>query len=151
MAAAGDIEELQVEGWSHPAFLHPEAKLPRNIDASALLSPFDPVVWERDRADRLFGFRYRIEIYVPKPKRIYGYYVLPFLMGDRLVARIDLKSDRKAGVLRVLGSFHEEDVDPAEVAARLGPELIGMSDWLGLSGVDIAANGNLAGSLRSLA
>lgn len=149
MASDGDLEQVAVEGWSHPAFLSPAARLPRRIDAAALLSPFDPVVWERDRAERLFGFRYRIEIYVPKPDRVYGYYVLPFLMDDRLVARVDLKSDRKAGVLRVLGSFHEADVDVAEVAARLSGELRALGGWLGFSDMDIADNGNLAGALRS--
>jgi uncharacterized protein YcaQ len=151
MVASGELEEVEVEGWSHPALVHPEAKLPRRIAAAALVSPFDPVVWERDRTERLFGFHYRIEIYVPKPDRVYGYYVLPFLMGEDLVARADLKSDRKAGVLRVLGSFHEDDADPAEVAARLAPELEGMCQWLGLNAVEIAANGNLAPALRSSA
>jgi len=150
MASDGDLHQVQVEGWSHPAFMHPAAKLPRRIGAAALLSPFDPVVWERDRAERLFGFRYRIEIYVPKPDRIYGYYVLPFLMDDRLVARVDLKSDRKAGVFRVLGSFHEPEVDAAEVAERLAPQLRAMAGWLGFSEMDVAGNGNLAVALQSL-
>ncbi len=151
IVAAGELEEVAVEGWTHPAYLHPKAKLPRAIKTAALLSPFDPVVWERDRAERLFGFRYRIEIYVPEPDRIYGYYVLPFLMNDRLVARVDLKSDRKNGVLLVKGSYHESDADPAEVAARLAPELEAMCEWLGLGAVDISANGNLAPALSSLA
>ena len=151
MVGAGELEEVRVEGWSDPAYMHPQAKLPRAIKATALLSPFDPVVWERDRAERLFGFHYRIEIYVPEPDRIYGYYVLPFLMDDGLVARVDLKSDRKSGVLLVKGSYHESDADPEEVAARLLPELEGMCEWLGLSAVDVADNGNLAPVLRSLA
>ncbi|MCP3998197.1 MAG: winged helix-turn-helix domain-containing protein [bacterium] len=150
MASDGDLHQVQVEGWSHPAFMHPAAKLPRRIGAAALLSPFDPVVWARDRAERLFGFRYRIEIYVPKPDRIYGYYVLPFLMDDRLVGRVDLKSDRKAGVFRVLGSFHEAGVNTAEVAERLAPELRAMAEWLGFSEVDVGGNGNLAIALQSL-
>lgn len=144
MVAAGDLEELQVEGWTQPAYKHPHAKLPRRISAAALLSPFDPVVWERDRTERLFDFFYRIEIYVPEPQRVYGYYVLPFLMDDRLVARVDLKSDRKDRVLLVRGAFSEPDADPEVVAERLAPELIAMSRWLDLDDVDIHANGDLA-------
>ncbi len=147
IVASGDVEEVEVEGWSEPALLHPTAKLPRRIDATALLSPFDPIVWERDRAERLFGFHYRIEIYVPEPDRIYGYYVLPFLMDDQLVGRIDLKSDRKNGVLLVKGAYHEEGTDPVAIATRLGPELAAMSDWLGLGAVQVATSGNLAPSL----
>jgi len=144
MVAAGDLDEVAVEGWSHPCFMHPEAKLPRRISAAALLSPFDPVVWERNRAERLFGFFYRIEIYVPEADRIHGYYVLPFLMDDRLVARVDLKADRKNGVLLVKGSFAEPGADAGEVAARLGPELVAMAQWLGLTDVAVSAKGNLA-------
>jgi uncharacterized protein len=151
MADSGEVEEVRVEGWERPAYLYPEAKLPRRVNATALLSPFDPVVWERDRTERLFGFHYRIEIYVPEPDRVYGYYVLPFLMDESLVARIDLKADRKNGVLLVKGSHHEADADPAEVAARLAPELERMCAWLGLDAVDVAVNGNLAPALRSLA
>ena len=151
IVGSGELVEVQVEGWDQPAILDPEAKLPRRIDAATLLTPFDPIVWERDRAERLFAFFYRIEIYVPEPDRVYGYYVLPFLMGDTLVGRVDLKSDRKNGALLVKGSYHEPGVDPGEVAARLGPELSQMSEWLGLGDVDIAANGNLAPALRSLA
>ena len=149
LAKAGLLEEVTVDGWRNPAYLHPNARLPRRIDGAALLSPFDPIVWERDRTERLFGFHYRIEIYVPEPDRVYGYYVLPFLMGDQLVGRVDLKSDRKDGVLRVRGSYHEEGVDPAEVAAKLGPELWEMSSWLGLGDVTVANRGNLSGLLRS--
>ncbi len=147
MVADGDLEEVRVEGWKQPAFVHPGAKLPRRISSAALLSPFDPVVWERDRTERLFGFFYRIEIYVPEPQRVHGYYVLPFLLDDRLVARVDLKSDRKNGVLLVKGSYHEESADPEEVAGRLDPELRALSEWLGLSEVVVHANGNLASFL----
>lgn len=149
MVAGGELNEVRVEGWSDPALMHPEAKQPRRIEAAALLTPFDPVVWERDRTERLFGFHYRIEIYVPEPDRVYGYYVLPFLMDEALVGRVDLKSDRKNGVLLVKGSYYEEGADPEEVAARLAPELASMCAWLGLSDVDVAANGNLAPALRS--
>lgn len=149
MAAAGEIEEVVVEGWKHAAYLHPEAKLPRRISGAALLSPFDPVVWERDRTERLFGFRYRIEIYVPQPKRVYGYYVLPFLIDGELVGRVDLKSDRKEGVLLVQGAYCEDGRDPDVVAARLAPELAAMSEWLGLGEVSVNARGNLATTLRA--
>jgi len=149
MAAAGEIEEVAVEGWKHAAYLHPEAKLPRRISGAALLSPFDPVVWERDRTERLFGFRYRIEIYVPQPKRVYGYYVLPFLVDGELVGRVDLKSDRKEGVLLVQGAYCEDGRDPDVVAARLAPELTAMSEWLGLGEVSVNARGNLATTLRA--
>jgi len=148
LVAAGELEQVEVAGWPQPAYMHPEAKLPRWVKASALLSPFDPVVWERDRAERLFGFFYRIEIYVPEPDRIYGYYVLPFLMDEHLVGRFDLKSDRKNGVLLVKGSYHEESADPAEVAERVAPELVGLSEWLGLGDVDVADRGNLAPALK---
>jgi hypothetical protein len=147
LVAAGDLEEVQVEGWTQPAYMHPQARSPRRISTTALLSPFDPVVWERDRAERLFGFYYRIEIYVPEPQRVYGYFVLPFLMDDRLTARVDLKSDRKNSVLRVKGAFYESGEDPEVVAVRLAPELTAMSEWLGLGDVDVSDNGNLAPTL----
>lgn len=150
MAAGGEIEEVAVEGWKHAAFMHPETKLPKKISGAALLSPFDPVVWERDRTERLFDFRYRIEIYVPQPKRIYGYYVLPFLVDGELVGRVDLKSDRKNGTLRVQGAYHEDGRESGEVAERLAPELTAMSMWLGLGKVKVARRGNLAAELRSL-
>ena len=140
-----------VEGWNQPAYLHPEAKLPRRIRARALLAPFDPVVWFRDRTERLFGFHYRIEIYVPEPQRRYGYYVYPFLLDDQIVGRVDLKADRKAGVLRALGTFLEEGQDPTRVAAELAAELQLMADWLGLSEVHVSSKGNLSGALRKAA
>jgi uncharacterized protein YcaQ len=148
LVGAGLLEEVAVEGWDQPAYLHPEARLPRRIRARALLAPFDPVVWFRDRTERLFGFHYRIEIYVPEPQRRFGYYVYPFLLDDQIVGRVDLKADRKAGVLRALGSFLEEGQDPTRVGTELAAELRLMADWLGLSEVHVSSKGNLSGPLR---
>jgi len=143
MAKRGELEQVEVEGWKGPAYAHPEARLPRR-GGTALLSPFDPLVWNRDRAERLFGFFYRIEIYVPAPKRVYGYYVLPFLMDGHLVARVDLKADRAGGALLVHGVFAEPGVDRTAVAAALAGHLEEMARWLGLSEVKVAANGDLS-------
>ncbi|NNC93021.1 MAG: winged helix-turn-helix domain-containing protein [Acidimicrobiia bacterium] len=144
----GQLEEVAVEGWQQPAFLHPGATRPRRIQARALLAPFDPVVWFRDRTERLFGFHYRIEIYVPEQQRRYGYYVYPFLLDDELVARVDLKADRRAGVLRALGSFLEAGQDRERVAPELAVELELMAEWLGLQDVHVSSKGNLSGALR---
>ena len=144
----GRLRLVAVQGWGQPAYVHPQAVRARRAAGAALLAPFDPLVWERSRAERLFGFTYRIEIYVPAPQRRFGYYVLPFLLGDQLVARVDLKADRQAGLLRVPGAHVEAGVDAGEVAAALYAELGLMAEWLGLSDIDVAGAGDLAPALR---
>jgi uncharacterized protein YcaQ len=143
----GRLLEVEVEGWTRPGYLHPDATIPRRVEARALLSPFDPVVWYRDRAERIFGFEYRIEIYTPKPKRRYGYYVLPFLLGDELVGRADLKADRAAGALLVQAAWAEPGVPHAEVAAELAEELASMASWLELDRVEVVGRGDLSPAL----
>src|SRR6266849_6399077 len=148
LLASGALREARVEGWREPAYLHPEAQ-PARIEARSLLSPFDPVVWFRPRTRRLFGFDYRFEIFVPPAKRRWGAYVLPFLFGDRLVARVDLKSDRVARRLLVVGAWLEPGTDSAAVASALAAELRQWATWLGLRAVAVGRRGDLARTLSA--
>lgn len=135
LVEAGELVPISVEGWNGPVYLDPQAKLPRRVEARALVSPFDPIVWERTRTERLFDFRYRIEIYTPAEKREFGYYCLPFLLGERIVARVDLKADRAKGNLIVHSIHPEASASPEEIAPALGGELRLMAEWLNLGSI----------------
>ena len=139
-----------MEGWTEPAYMHPQARLPRSVDALTVLSPFDPIVWNRDRASRLWDFDYRIEIYVPASMRVYGYYVLPVLDGERLAARLDLKTDRKSGALSVLGAYAEPNVDKPGLAQRLRPHLQDLARFVGVDKVRYGTRGDLTATLRAI-
>jgi len=142
------LTPIRVRGWGAPAYLHRDARIPRAVRGAALLCPFDPLIFYRPRTERLFGFRYRLEIYTPEPRRVHGYYVFPFLLDGALVARVDLKADRAAGVLTVPGAFAEPGVVAGHVAARLAQSLTDMAVWLGLSGVAVGGRGDLAAVLQ---
>ncbi|WP_372513937.1 DNA glycosylase AlkZ-like family protein [Mycobacterium interjectum] len=149
LLAAGAIERADVDGWSAPAYLRAGRTVPRVDRGTALLCPFDPLIFFRPRVERLFGFHYRIEIYTPAAQRRYGYYVWPLLMDGRLVARVDLKADRAGDSLRVLGAFGEAHIPRPRVIAALAGELRSMASWLGLGGFSVSTRGDLAAGLRA--
>jgi uncharacterized protein YcaQ len=149
LVEAGALVPATVEGWRQQALLSPNALASIRPRAAAIVSPFDPLLWERDRAERLLGFRYRIEIYTPAHKRQHGYYVLPFLWGDRIVARLDLKADRAAGLLLVLSAHAEGSRDRDEVVAALAEELRRLARWLGLASIHVEPSGDLGAPLAA--
>ncbi|MGH3694469.1 MAG: winged helix-turn-helix domain-containing protein [Pseudonocardiaceae bacterium] len=151
LVEAGVLEPVMVQGWRAPAYRHRDVRTPRRITGAALLCPFDPLIWDRTRTERLFGFRYRIEIYVPEHLRIHGYYVFPFLLDGQLVARVDLKADRAAGVLRVPGAFAEPGItDIPRVVAELARALREMAEWLQLDRIVPGERGDLVSALAAV-
>jgi uncharacterized protein YcaQ len=141
------LTEVTIEGWDQPAYMARGMQVPRRVGARALISPFDSLIWFRPRTERLFAFQYRIEIYVPQPQRQYGYYVYPFLMDDGFAGRVDLKADRKAGMLLAQGAWAEDGADPRRVAAGMAGELKAMASWLELDAVKVGRRGDLATAL----
>ncbi len=148
LVEAGELTPVTVEGWRHTAYLSPDARAPRKVTGDALLSPFDNLIWTRDRTERLFGVRVRLEIYTPADRRLHGYYVLPFLQDEAITARVDLKADRKAGTLLVQAAWREPDATP-DTPARLAAELTRMAGWLGLERVEVVGRGDLAEALAA--
>jgi uncharacterized protein YcaQ len=148
LVADGELEQVEIDGWKAPAYLRAGQVIPRRDRGTALLCPFDPLIFFRPRVERLFGFRYRIEIYTPAPKREFGYYVWPFLLDGQLVGRVDLKAERASGALNVVGAFTEPGQDSARVATALAGELRSMASWLELADVTVGMRGDLAGELR---
>lgn len=146
---SGDLEPVEVDGWTAPAYLRSGQAVPRTDRGTALLCPFDPLIFFRPRVERIFGFEYRIEIYTPAAKRRFGYYVWPFMLDGELVGRVDLKADRTAGTLRVVGAFVEPERESTRVAGALAGELQTMADWLGLGDVAIEERGDLSRELRA--
>jgi uncharacterized protein YcaQ len=144
----GRLERARVEGWRQPAFIVPHIDIPASVDAHAIVSPFDPILWERRWTKAVFGFEYQIEIYVPAPKRVHGYYVLPFLDGDRFGARVDLKADRKRSTLIVHAAYVEPGRDAADIADSLARELRALAAWLRLESFAVGRRGNLSTALR---
>ena len=146
----GELIEVSVDTWAAPAYVRPDVVVPRTRRGTALVAPFDTLVWDRARTERMFGFHYRIEIYTPAPKRVYGYYMLPFLVDGGLAGRVDVKADRHARVLRVPGAFAEDEVDVPRVARALVTELATLAAWLDLDNIEIGHKGNLATATRKL-
>ena len=144
----GRLLAARVDGWMEPAYIQPGVRVPRTVHVRALVTPFDSLVWERSRMERLFGMKYTIELYLPAPKRVYGYYVFPFLLGDTLVARCDLKADRQRKVLMVQSAFLEPGQDARRVVPDLAGELREMQAWLELDRIEVAERGDLAAKLR---
>jgi uncharacterized protein YcaQ len=145
----GIVERVAVRGWSAAAYRHRDVRIPRSAKGQALLCPFDPLIWERSRTERLFGIRYRIEIYTPAPQRVFGYYVFPLLIGDRIAGRFDLKADRAGGRLLVQASWSEPDVPIDEVSTVAAEELRRMAHWLGLDDITVVDRGDIASAVQA--